>query len=181
MVTHQPTLAGADPRLAEEFRRDPFGRHSPELQRILHVMRGPPIRGKHVLLCTKPHREWALGRLSGAAEEPIELVPGRVFTSLAEAEWHVFKLHWAALTGQSRDDGPEGDAPEGGGPDGDSPRRDAPQGGASPEGRRMIALSGYADRISVRPREPVAFQVSAEDEAPYRADIVRLRCGDLNP
>ena len=45
----------------------------------------------------------------------------------------------------------------------------------------MITLSGYADRISVRPGDAVAFQVSAEDEAPYRADIVRLRCGDLNP
>ena len=45
----------------------------------------------------------------------------------------------------------------------------------------MITLCGYADRLSVRPGESVAFKVSAEDEAPWRADIVRLRCGDLNP
>ena len=108
MMTHQPPLAGTDPRLAEEFRRDPFGRHSPELQRILHVMRGPPIEGKHVLLCTRPHREWALGRLSGVSQEPIELVPGCVFESLAEAEWHVFKLRWHALVGRSLDDASPG-------------------------------------------------------------------------
>ena len=45
----------------------------------------------------------------------------------------------------------------------------------------MIALTGYSDKISARPGETVAFMVSAEDEAPYTADIVRLRCGDTNP
>lgn len=101
----KPILAGADPRLAEEFRRDPFGRHSPELQRILHVMRGPGGNARHVLLCTKPHREWTLGRLTGSPEEPIALEPDCVFTSLAEAEWHVFRRRWHALTGQPLDDG----------------------------------------------------------------------------
>ena len=45
----------------------------------------------------------------------------------------------------------------------------------------MITLAGYGDRLSVRPGETVEFKVSAEDEAPYRVDIVRLRCGDTNP
>ena len=96
-----PMMAGADPRLAEEFRRDPFGRHRPELQRILHVMRGSRANGRHVLLCTRPHREWVLGRLTGSADAPIELVDEQVFTSLADAEWHVFKLRWRALTGRA--------------------------------------------------------------------------------
>ena len=45
----------------------------------------------------------------------------------------------------------------------------------------MITLTGYGDRLSVRPGESVAFKVSAEDEAPFSVDIVRIRCGDLNP
>ena len=104
----EPTMAGADPRLAEEFRRDPFGRHSAELQRILHVMRGPKMNGGYVLLCTKPHREWTLGRLTGSPEEPVELVRERVFTSLADAERHVFELRWRALTGRSPDEAAPG-------------------------------------------------------------------------
>ena len=95
---HEPTTAGADPRLAEEFRRDPFGRHGPELQRLLNAMRSPAVNGGYVLLCTKPHREWTLGRLTGSPEEPVELFRECVFTSLADAEWHVFKLRWRTLT-----------------------------------------------------------------------------------
>lgn len=102
----QPRMAGADPRLAEEFRRDPFARHSPALQRVLHLMRGPSMNAGYVLLCTKPHREWTLGRLTGSSEEPVELANERVFTSLADAEWHVFKLRWRALTGESLDAAP---------------------------------------------------------------------------
>ena len=45
----------------------------------------------------------------------------------------------------------------------------------------MITLVGYGDRLSVRPGDSVAFKVSAEDEAPFSVDIVRLRCGDTNP
>ena len=101
---NEPMMTGADPRLAQEFRRDPFGRHSPELQRLLNAMRGPAMNGGYVLLCTKPHREWALGRLTGSSEEPIELVPGCVFTSLADAERHVFELRWRTLTGRSPDE-----------------------------------------------------------------------------
>ena len=45
----------------------------------------------------------------------------------------------------------------------------------------MITLTGYGDKISARPGETIRFMVSAEDSAPYTADIVRLRCGDTNP
>ena len=43
-------------------------------------------------------------------------------------------------------------------------------------------LVGYCDRLSVRPGERVRFRVGArEGEVPYRADIVRLRCADVQP
>lgn len=46
----------------------------------------------------------------------------------------------------------------------------------------MIEILGYADRLAVRPGETIAFKVSCENGAStYRADIVRLRCGDDRP
>ena len=43
----------------------------------------------------------------------------------------------------------------------------------------MIRLLGYTDHLAVRPGEEIAFKVSCEAGDPsYRADIVRLRCGD---
>jgi hypothetical protein len=38
--------------LADEFMANPFGRASPELQRVLMVFRGEPLEGKPVLICT---------------------------------------------------------------------------------------------------------------------------------
>ncbi|HWA44699.1 MAG TPA: N,N-dimethylformamidase beta subunit family domain-containing protein [Hypericibacter adhaerens] len=46
----------------------------------------------------------------------------------------------------------------------------------------MIEILGYADRLAVRPGMTIAFKVSCETGAArYRADIVRLRCGDDRP
>ena len=46
----------------------------------------------------------------------------------------------------------------------------------------MIEILGYTDRLAVRPGETIEFKVSRETGAgSYRADIVRLRCGDDRP
>lgn len=46
----------------------------------------------------------------------------------------------------------------------------------------MIDILGYPDRLAARPGETIAFKVSCETGAArYRADIVRLRCGDDRP
>ena len=44
-----------------------------------------------------PHQ---LARLSGERGVPPEPVPGAVYTSMAEAEWDIFKRRWLELTGQ---------------------------------------------------------------------------------
>jgi N,N-dimethylformamidase len=44
----------------------------------------------------------------------------------------------------------------------------------------MVKITGYADRISARPGETLRFMVNCERPS-YRADIVRLICGDDNP
>jgi len=46
---------------------------------------------------------------------------------------------------------------------------------------RYSAISGYSDRLSVRARETIQFMVSYDQPAAYRAQLVRIRCGDTNP
>jgi hypothetical protein len=84
--------------LAREFRARPFGRHSVELQQILHLMRAGPITSRHFLFMTRPHEEWTLARMSDSLPLGYTLV-GPAFRDLAEAEWHVFKLRWRELSG----------------------------------------------------------------------------------
>lgn len=87
--------------LAEEFRRNPYGRHSGDLQRILHLFRTGPFAGKYVLI--RESRIWPLKvKLACFGQTPHEPVTytGDEFTSYAEAEWAVFKLRWKAHTGQ---------------------------------------------------------------------------------
>ncbi len=45
----------------------------------------------------------------------------------------------------------------------------------------MRKLFGYSDQISVRPGDTIRFMVSSLDNTSYRADIVRLICGDDSP
>jgi hypothetical protein len=88
--------------LVEEFRRQPRGPHGDELQKLLHRMRwagDPEATGRYVLVVTEAGKEWTLGRLPRQRGKPIELMRNRVFNSIAEAEWEVFKLRWEALTG----------------------------------------------------------------------------------
>jgi hypothetical protein len=84
--------------LADEFMANPFGRASPELQRVLMVFRGEPLEGKPVLICTKPFEEWALAIHRGKRGVPPQLTEHR-FTSLEEAERFVFRLRWKKYTG----------------------------------------------------------------------------------
>jgi len=45
----------------------------------------------------------------------------------------------------------------------------------------MLPIAGYADRLSVRPGESIAFKVSSQIEGSYEARLVRVVCGDANP
>ena len=45
----------------------------------------------------------------------------------------------------------------------------------------MLKLAGYADRLSVRPGETIAFKLSNATGAPVRPELVRVICADPNP
>jgi branched-chain amino acid transport system permease protein len=89
----------ADREWVDEFRKCPVGPHSPQLRRVLNTLRGGPLAGRYVLVCTKPYREWVLARHPGARGKPFEILEQR-FSSREEAEWAVFRLRWKEDTGQ---------------------------------------------------------------------------------
>ena len=87
--------------LIEEFRRQPIGRHSPELRLLLNNLRRRQKGDPYILACTKAQAEWKLARKPAGRGSAVRLVPGFVFTSPEEAEWEVFKLLWKESTGES--------------------------------------------------------------------------------
>ena len=85
--------------LAQEFRAQPHGRHSAELQRVLNRMRSQPFDGHYVLVQEYKGMPYRLARLGSTPAEPISYT-GDTFATLADAEWAVFKLRWRDLFGQ---------------------------------------------------------------------------------
>ena len=64
------------------------------------ALRGGPLAGKYVLVCTRPFEEWVLARHPGECGKPIELLPEHRFSSREEAEWAVFRMRWKQHTGE---------------------------------------------------------------------------------
>jgi len=85
-------------RLAQEFRANPYGRHSAELQRILNRMRNSPFDGRFVLVQEERGMPYRLARLGATPADPISYT-GDTFVTVEEAEWAVFKLRWRNLFG----------------------------------------------------------------------------------
>lgn len=102
MPTIKPPTAD-ERALIEEFRRNPIGHHSPDLQVLLNKLRGATIVDKFCLVVTKPSREWQLAKTTGTPGKPLKML-SKKFTKLADAEWYVFKQRWKAMTGETLTD-----------------------------------------------------------------------------
>lgn len=89
-------------RLAHEFRAQPYGRHSAELQRILNRMRSEPFAGHYILVQEARDLPYRLAHLGRTPADPLSYT-GDTFVTLAEAEWAVFKLRWRGLFGADLD------------------------------------------------------------------------------
>tara|TARA_E500000331_G_scaffold3703_1_gene3687 strand:- start:2397 stop:2723 length:327 start_codon:yes stop_codon:yes gene_type:complete len=89
-----------DRELIAEFKRNPIGHHSPELQRLLNKFRGIPMKDKFCLLVIKPNRLWQLAKTSGVAGKQVVKLP-KTFSSQSDAEWYIFRKRWKSLTGET--------------------------------------------------------------------------------
>ena len=85
--------------LAREYKMNPRGPYSAKLQQILDRMRCTPMQGRYALLVEKPFESFRLCRLSGKRGIPPTIVDNIVYSSIAEAEWDIFKRRWKDLTG----------------------------------------------------------------------------------
>jgi hypothetical protein len=59
--------------LAREFKANPYGEHSPDLQYLLSLMRRPSDRPFHALVMTEPFRRWTLALLDPTSPGPPQL------------------------------------------------------------------------------------------------------------
>jgi hypothetical protein len=77
--------------IVDEHRRRPIGKHSDDLERVLIYLRKHHLEmeGKYILVCTKPHEEWRIARLSGKPGVPPELLSDS-FSDRYEAEHGLF-------------------------------------------------------------------------------------------
>ena len=83
--------------LAREFKTAPFGEHSPDLQYLLNILRAPRPGAFHVLLIDRPGERWTLAMME-PGRPPVRT--NVVFTSLADAEWHIFRERWSTMAGE---------------------------------------------------------------------------------
>lgn len=90
-ILEQEILPRITPEIVAEHRARPIGKHSDELERVLTYLRKhhEEIVDKYILVCTKPHEEWRVARLSGVPGVPPTLLDG-AFSDRFEAEHGLF-------------------------------------------------------------------------------------------
>lgn len=86
--------------LCEEFKRKPLGRHSADLHRLLDLMRWGYVRGKTLIVCTVPHKEWHLCKLGPRRGCKVEIDRSRTFHRHEDAVWACFRARWKEMTGK---------------------------------------------------------------------------------
>jgi len=87
--------------LVEEFRNNPCGPHSPELNLVVNRLRLMPMGDRHILVCTKRGREWMLAKMPSKRGAAVQLFKDRIFTNYDEGIWEVFRMRWETVTGES--------------------------------------------------------------------------------
>jgi N,N-dimethylformamidase len=152
--------------LATEFKLNPIGPHSPDLMQVLRVMHWDRAEARYIALQPRRDGPWYLARSRGARGEPLDVYLERPYETLAEAHWAVFQKRWQ----QRAESLPVVDA-------GDEVD---PAAGVTTPSSTLVSpmLTGYCDRFTARADETLNFKISGELAGCYRADLVRVRCGD---
>ena len=152
--------------LAREYKANTVGPHSPELQKLLKLLRWEPIAGRFIVVRPRQDGPWHLARTTGPKGHPMEIFYQRGYDTLPEAHWALFRKRWEQHTGQPLilDEDDRFDPAEGG--------------GELTLSASHKPLLGYADAFSVAHGDTISFKISSAQDRPYQAKIVRLRCAD---
>lgn len=152
--------------LAREFKTNPTGPHSPDLQKVLKLLRWGTLSDRFLVVRPRHEGPWFLARTTGPKGHPIEIFRSRGFATQAEAHWALFRQRWQQQTGQALvlDEADRID-----------PVQD---GGELSQDLSSKPLLGYTDPFCVEAGQTIQFKVSAELPGAYQAEIMRLRCAD---
>lgn len=151
--------------LALEFRANPLGPHSPDLQKLLKLLRWEPIAPRHVLVQPRRDGPWLLAETTGPKGCPLKLYEAAPLDRLQDAYFELFRKRWEKHTGTELNLDGVG----------------RPLDGVVPILRNDAShrpLLGYADEFSVACGRTIAFKVSAAGGRQYAAEIVRVRSAD---
>ena len=85
--------------LVEEFKRNPGGPYSRELNLVVNRLRIGPMEERTIIVCTKRGREWTLAKMPTLRGAKLELYEDLVFDDYDAAAWEVFRLRWKTVTG----------------------------------------------------------------------------------
>ena len=85
--------------LCREFKAKPSGKHSADLHKLLDLMRWGYARGRTVIVCTVPHKEWLLAKYGPRRGTPMQIDNSRTFHDHDEAVWACFRARWREMTG----------------------------------------------------------------------------------
>lgn len=151
--------------LAREFRANPAGPHSTDLQQLLKLLRWEPVVGRYLVVQPEPEGPYYLARTTGLKGNPMELFPS-TYSTLDEAYWALFRQRWEQhtekpliLNDSDRHSPVEGDG----------------ELGWHAPARRIL---GYSDKFSVENGQSIEFKVSAQLPGRYQSTIKRIRSGD---
>jgi hypothetical protein len=87
--------------LAREFKTNPTGPHSPDLQKVLKLLRWDTLSDRFLVVRPRQEGPWFLARTTGPKGHPIEIFRSRGFATQAEAHWALFRQRWQQQTGQA--------------------------------------------------------------------------------
>ena len=152
--------------LARDFKAQPLGPHSPDLQKLLKILRWDPVEGRVVAVQPERDGPWYLARLTGPKGHPVEIFRQRAYATLLEAYWALFRRRWEDHTGQALvlDEAERLDPP--------------PAHGELTLTATRKPILGYADKFSVENGHAIGFKVHADEPGSYQATILRLRSAD---
>jgi hypothetical protein len=85
--------------LVEEFKRNPGGPYSRELNLVVNRLRIGPLEERTIIVCTKRGREWTLAKMPTVRGAKMELYEDLVFDDYSAAAWEVFRMRWKTVTG----------------------------------------------------------------------------------
>ena len=86
--------------LAEEYRQNPIGHHSPNLMRLLYQLRKiNEDQWRYVLVMHEPLKSWVIGKLWIGSRKPVAIDISVIYTSREDAEWAIFCIRWEHYSG----------------------------------------------------------------------------------